>query len=95
MKLKLKNFRCHINSSFEFENKGLTLINGVNGSGKSTLFKGILYALYGKIQKPYTIGKKSCLVELEYLGLNIKRTNRPNRLIVVKGSSSYEDDVAQ
>lgn len=93
MKIKLTNFRCHIDGQYEFPDTGLVLLSGDSGSGKSTLLKAILYALYGTraVRKPYTFGTTKCSVSLEFLGMKIKRTNRPNRLIV----DDLEDDVAQ
>ena len=93
MKIKLHNFRCHPDGQYDFPDSGLVLISGVSGTGKSTLLKAILYALYGTkaVRKPYTFGATKCSVILEFLGMKIKRTNRPNRLTV----GDLEDDTAQ
>ena len=92
MLLKLKNFRCHRDATFKFPDSGLVLLSGISGSGKSTILKGIVYALYGKIQKPYSFGTNACSVYLEFMDMKITRTSRPNRLIV---NEKYEDDAGQ
>lgn len=46
-KLKLKNFKSHVNSSINFE-KGVTLVVGENGAGKSSIFEAITFALFRK-----------------------------------------------
>lgn len=46
-KLKLQNFKSHIDTEIEF-NKGTTIILGDNGAGKSSIFEGINFALYKK-----------------------------------------------
>ena len=92
MLLKLRNFRCHKEATFEIPDSGLVLLSGNSGSGKSTILKAIVYALFGKIQKPYSFGTNACSVYLEFMGMNITRSNRPNRLIV---NDRYEDDAAQ
>lgn len=93
MKIKLYNFKCHLDSEFEFPDTGLILLNGESGGGKSTILKAIQYAFFGTkaIKKPYSFGKTTCSVELHYKGLKIIRTNKPNRLIV----NDLEDDAAQ
>src|SRR4051812_6279003 len=46
LRLRLCNFRQHIDTRIEFET-GITGIIGPNGSGKSTILEGIAWALYG------------------------------------------------
>src|SRR4051812_34108149 len=46
IRLRLCNFRQHIDSQIDFET-GITGIIGPNGSGKSTLLEAIAWALYG------------------------------------------------
>jgi DNA repair exonuclease SbcCD ATPase subunit len=93
MKIQLHNFRCYTNATFEIPDQGLILLSGESGAGKSTLLKAILYALYGSkaIRKPYSFGTQSCTVKLDFVGLQIQRSNRPNRLLV----NDLEDDPAQ
>ncbi len=94
MKIKLRNFRCHTNAQYELPDSGLILLSGSSGSGKSTLLKGILYALFGSIavRKPYSFGVTTCSVTLEFMGMKICRTNRPNRVVV---NDDLEDAAAQ
>lgn len=98
MRLKLRNFRYLESCEYSFEDSGLVLLTGPSGSGKSTLLKAIIYALYGKVRKPYTFGTKSCSVTLEFMGMTITRTSNPNRVIVnakQEGLVSLEDLAAQ
>ena len=50
-KIELKNFMSFLDTTFEFNDTGLYLINGRTGSGKTTIFDGILWCLYGKTGK--------------------------------------------
>lgn len=95
MKITFKNFRCHKNCSFDIPDEGLVLLSGESGIGKTTIFDGISHALYGNAKKPYSHGTTTCKVTLEYKGLVITRSNRPNRLIVQCEEIEYEDEVAQ
>lgn len=45
-RVRLQNFRQHIDSTIEFR-AGLTGIIGPNGAGKSTILEGIAWAIYG------------------------------------------------
>ena len=42
MKLKLTNFRCYTDQTFEFEDMGLILISAESGHGKTTILKSTL-----------------------------------------------------
>jgi len=97
MKIKLKNFRCYLDSVFDFGDDGILLISGSSGKGKSTLLMAINFALYGSGTKIISFGKSSCKVELEYNNFIITRTKKPNRLTVYDLSleQTYEDDTAQ
>lgn len=95
LKLRLKNFRCHTDFQLSFPEKGLVLLSGKNGKGKSTILEAIYYALYGDVKKPCFFGATSCSVELEYKNFTIKRSTRPNRLILSYKEKEYEDKVAQ
>ena len=92
MKLELINFRCHEKSIFDFHTKGVTLLSGTSGTGKTSILLGIQFALYGTGHKVIMDGKTTCSVLLEIEDLCIKRSKKPNRLIV---NDNYEDDVAQ
>src|SRR3954469_23627205 len=45
-RLRLQNFRQHVNNTIEFR-RGLTGIIGPNGAGKSTILEAIAWAIYG------------------------------------------------
>lgn len=92
MRITLKNFRCYIDETFDFGEGGIVLLSGPSGQGKSSILCGIYFALYGSGSKVTACGKTSCSVELEFDGMRILRTKRPNRVVV---DSVYEDDVAQ
>jgi len=95
MRIRFKNFKGHRNGEFELPDEGLILLFGENGSGKSSLLNGIVYALYGKIKKPFSHGKTSCEVELVYKKLNIQRTSNPNCLRVEISGEKFEGEIAQ
>jgi len=92
MKLHLKNFRCYDDITFDFSEKGITLISGNSGTGKSTILIAIHFALYGVGKKIVQYGKSSCSVELIFNDLTILRTKKPNRLLV---NSIHEDQSGQ
>lgn len=97
MKIKLKNFRCYIEKEFDFGDTGLVLLSGASGSGKTTILSAIMFALFDTGTKLVTIGKTTCEVLLQINHLTIKRTKRPNRLVVKDNETDeeYEDDAAQ
>lgn len=92
MRLRLINFRCYIDKTFEIDENGLVLISAQSGAGKSTILLGIQFALYGKGKKLQHYGKTSCSVELDFEDMKIVRTKRPDRLTL---NDIYEDEVAQ
>jgi exonuclease SbcC len=92
MKIRLINFRCYEDETFDFGDDGLVLISACSGAGKTTILMGIYFALYGYGTKVAANGKTSCKVELEFDDLKIVRTKRPNRLVL---NDIYEDDEAQ
>jgi len=89
MRIHLKNFRCYDSYSVDIPDKGLLLLSGISGSGKSTLLNAIVHGFYGKIKKPYTFGKTTCQVNIQFRDIEIQRTNKPNRLIVLKERVSF------
>ena len=102
MKIKLDNFRCHKKASFNIPDAGLVLLSGTSGIGKTTILNAIVYALYGKLAKPYSHDQTKCSVTLEGYRipgsgetLNIRRTSPGSRLNVECGGVGYEDGAAQ
>jgi exonuclease SbcC len=73
-RLRLSNFRQHVDTRIDFEN-GITGIIGPNGAGKSTLLEAIAWALYGmpaargtreSIRSNRAPARASVKVELEF-----------------------------
>lgn len=97
MKLRLKNFRCYVDQEFDFGSDGLLLLSGPSGSGKSTILMAINFVLYGTGTKLTTFGKTSCQVDMDFDELIIKRTKKPNRLVLTNTNTDeeHEDDSAQ
>lgn len=95
MKIKLHNFKCYNDSSFDFGTNGLVLISGESGVGKSSILCAIHFALYGSGTDLISDGKNSCSVELNIVNMNIVRTKRPNRLVVIQDDVQYEDEAGQ
>ena len=92
MKITLHNFRCYEDSTFTFDDGKLLLLSGPSGAGKTSILMGIHFALFGTGTKLVKHGKTSCAVTLEIGDLVIRRTKRPNRLVV---NDVYEDEAAQ
>jgi DNA repair exonuclease SbcCD ATPase subunit len=95
MRITLINFGVWANKTFEFPDKGLTLISGPSGKGKTTIFRAINYVLTGEGTKLPTLGEKKCTAIFEYQGMVMTRTNSPCRLTVVVNNIQYEGDEAQ
>ena len=103
MKLKLENFRCHKKAEFVIPDTGLVLLSGTSGAGKTTILNALVYALYGKLAKPYSHDQTKCCVKIEGYcipgsgeTLTIIRSSPGSRLKVTTGDGKeYEDDAAQ
>ena len=97
MKLKLTNFRCYSEKTFDFGENNLSLLSAPSGSGKSSILMGINFALFGLGNKIVSFGQSTSIVELTYDDLQITRKRKPNVLIVknIIDGSTYLDDVAQ
>ena len=80
--MKLQNIKCYEKKEFNFGDTGTILISGPSGRGKSSIFHAIEFCLYGKSPKIMTVGKKSCLVTLEFGEFVITRKKGPNRLLI-------------
>jgi exonuclease SbcC len=92
MKIRLKDFLCYSDSSFDFGESGVALLSGPSGVGKTSILRGIFFALFGEGNKLQSCGSTSCRVELEFDGVKIIRTKRPNRLVV---NDVFEDESGQ
>ncbi|NBO24447.1 MAG: hypothetical protein EBU93_04335 [Chlamydiae bacterium] len=92
MKIRLKDFLCYSDSSFDFGESGVALLSGPSGVGKTSILRGIFFALFGEGNKLQACGSTSCRVELEFDGVKIIRTKRPNRLVV---NDVFEDESGQ
>jgi exonuclease SbcC len=95
MKLVLENFCCYTSQEFVFPSKGTVLLAAPSGSGKTSILRAILFALYGVGNKIVKFGCKKCSVQLDYLGMSIKRSKGPHRLIVTIPGAVMEDEEAQ
>lgn len=96
MKLVLNNFRYY-EGIHEFDlNVGVTLLSGTSGTGKTTILESIDYCLYGKLQKQYSHGKKSCYVRLILSDkVWIQRNSGPGKLDFETGKGLYSGAEAQ
>ena len=92
MKIRMKDFLCYTDSTFDFGNTGVALLSGPSGVGKTSILRGIFFALFGEGNKLQASGSTSCRVELEFDNLNIIRTKKPNRLVV---NDVHEDESGQ
>lgn len=77
---------------FELDGNGRFLLSDCKVTHNSSILMGIYFALFGSGTKVTAYGKTSCFVELEFDGMKVKRTKKPNRLVV---NDVYEDDSAQ
>lgn len=92
MKIRLRNFRCYTDTTFDLGDTGMTLLSAQRGEGKSSILMGIHFALFGTGTKVVSHDASTCTVEVWFNDMYIKRTRRPNRLVL---NNEYEDDTAQ
>ncbi len=95
MELQLRNFRCYSNVDLKFV-MGTVLLNGDSGSGKSTILEAFDYVFFGKLQKQYAHGQKSCSVKLILgPGIWIQRNSGPGKLQLEASDQKYDGEEAQ
>lgn len=92
MKIRMKDFLCYKDSTFDFGDSGIALLSGPSGVGKTSILRGIFFALFGEGNKLQANGSSSCRVEFDFDNIKIVRTKRPNRLVV---NEVHEDECAQ
>lgn len=62
LRVFLKNFLCHAEQEFRFEDHPVWLLHGPNGVGKSAVFDAMVYALYGESRRSDT--RKNAVVDV-------------------------------
>lgn len=99
MKLKLNNFKCYVEATFDLPDTGLVLLNGCSGAGKTTLISALMFVLYGNVRKVanFLYPNKQTSVELDFprLSINIYRQKKPDLLRVKYKDTESEDQEAQ
>ena len=103
MHVKIVGFKCHLDSSYDFDPDSMILLRGESGAGKSTVLQAIFWALYGSMRGVYnnTGQIKKCSVTLQINQLIIYRQKRPELLQVTiinpidRTERMYVDTVAQ
>jgi len=80
---------------FEISGNGRFLLGDFKVTHNTSILTGIHFALYGTGTDLISDGKNSCFIELDFGDLVIKRTKRPNRLVVRENDTEYEDASGQ
>src|SRR5262245_43646396 len=62
LRVYLKNFLCHAEQEFRFEDHPVWLLHGPNGVGKSAVFDPMVYALYGESRRSNS--RKNAVVDV-------------------------------
>lgn len=93
--IRLENFRCYQDKTFEFHKEHSTLLMGKSGAGKTSICEAFLFVLYDGVTKPASFGSKRCRVTLTDGDFVITRQKDPNLLQLTFQGKVYEDDVAQ
>jgi len=70
-KIRLKNFRCFDDQTFDFENNKFVIITGKNGSGKSSLLEALHYSCYLRSFRTH-LNKDLVNLEQDYFFINIE-----------------------
>lgn len=107
MRIKLKNFKCHLDQEFEINDNKLTLISGPSGIGKTSIIQAIWWCYYGGLRGVYNnTNNDTCSVTIIHDNIyqtnsniylrTIYRQSRSN-LFKIEYSNGvvYEDIVAQ
>ena len=98
MKLKLINFRCHIDETYYFTEHQITLLKGEPGNGKTTVFNAIWWVLYGHLRGVghHMSSTKRTTVQVTFdqlpslgKGISIQRQNHPNKFILTIDQPIY------
>jgi exonuclease SbcC len=96
MKICLSNFRCYTDRDIETPDSGVLLLSGPSGKGKSTLLNAISFVITGEGKNVSSFGTTKTSVSVDFGGICISRSKRPNRLTLsYPDGTVLEDDVAQ
>lgn len=93
-KFKVKSLGTGVYYGFELDGNGRFLLGDFKVTHNSSILLGIYFALFGTGSKLTMYDKSSCSVSLEFDGMKITRSKKPNKLILECGEY-YEDDAAQ
>ena len=97
MEIHISNFRSIKEGHFKFS-KGLNLLKGDSGSGKTTIFESVKWCLYGGMKNIIPLdaqGKVKIRVSVQIGDRTIVRSNQPEKVELVVGSMTYENDDAK
>ena len=95
-RLSLENFKTWKSKTIYLQiQNGIVLISGESGKGKTSILQSIDFVITGKGKKIIRRGERSCMVYLNFRGIDITRTKGPNRLKVTVDDLTLEDADAQ
>lgn len=97
IRVKLTNFRWHIDATLDFNSGHFTLLSGPSGIGKSTFFEAILWVLYNHTDYVHNHShpEKTTEAILEIGHRIITRSNNPSFLIFREEEKEWRDSEAQ